>query len=238
MSCSKLGRSGPGCFQGSAPAPQQAAPPLHPNSGLEVSGAGVSILPRPRTGAPGGSGPAGTPRSRTSVLHPRQEQNTQTSRHQVVLMLFFSEVETIQEHGRNDQNVCVYKTLFRPMPLPRNGQEPGGPRAPAGAGYVQRAGQDPRGPPGKPGRGLWPPPPSRGGRPPSVLPTLSHIGSLLTPRAPRARGQTQWSDHPVPSGQVPPAWAWTRRAAPWESRRWTSGLPISLEASGLRWGLS
>lgn len=113
---------------------------LHPNptAASGFLGQVTGTLPTPRTGDPGGSGPAGTPRSRTSVLYPQQEQDMQTTRHQSVLMLFFSEVETIQEHGKNDQNVCVYKTLFRPMPLPRNGQEPGGARA--GGGRLCTAG--------------------------------------------------------------------------------------------------
>lgn len=43
----------------------------------------------------------------------------QNSQHRVVLMLFFSEVETIQEHSRNYQNgLYLYKTLFTPTPLP------------------------------------------------------------------------------------------------------------------------
>ena len=105
VSCSNLERSGPSCFQGAAPAPSagRTSPPTR-----ELP---WGFWGRRRASSPG-RGPEfqealarqERPGPRTSVLCPRRARNTQTSRHQAVLMLFFSEVETVQKHGRNDQN--------------------------------------------------------------------------------------------------------------------------------------
>lgn len=168
----------------------------------------MGILPRPRTGAPGGSALAGTPwvtdeRSLPAAGTGHANQPTPGGSH-VVFLRGGNYTETRQ---KRPERACIKHSQARARP--RDGQEPGRPRAPAaGAAYIQRAGQDPRGP-GRAWAGAVGPS-SCGGRPPSVLPAFSHTGSLLTPRAPEG----QRADPAVrPSGAVQPG-AWSRRPGP------------------------
>lgn len=81
--------------------------------------------------------------------------------------------------------------------------------------------------------------------PPSVPTALGHTHSLLSPRAAesrRAASAVRLSrESPAGLQREPPAWAWawTRRATPWEGRCWASARRrVPLEAPSLRRDLS
>ena len=121
VSCSNLERSGPGCFQGAAPAPQQAAPPPQPDSSLGVSGTGDGHPPQakdqssrrlqPGRNAPG-HGRAFSARSRHGTRKPADTKR---------LSCFFSQRWKLYRNTAETTRMRVYNTLFRPMPLPHDG---------------------------------------------------------------------------------------------------------------------
>lgn len=221
VSCSNLGHSSPCCFQGSALPPSR--PHLHPKptAASGFLGQEMGILPRPRTGAPGGSALAGTPwvtdeRSLPAAGTGHANQPTPGGSH-VVFLRGGNYTETRQ---KRPERACIKHSQARARP--RDGQEPGRPRAPAaGAAYIQRAGQDPRGP-GRAWAGAVGPSTVMRGAPTLCAPRFQpHWQPLDTtcPRGPEGRpgGQTIRCR---PAGCLEPptwAWAWTRCAALWES---------------------
>lgn len=81
------------------------------------------------------------------------------------------------------------------------------------------------------------------GAPPSAPTALGHAHSRLSPRAAESRRAASVvrpaRESPAGVQREPLAWAWTRRAAPWESRCWASARRrVPLEAPSLRRDLS
>lgn len=177
VSCSNLGHSGPCCFQGSAPAPQQTAPPPQPNSGLRVSGAGDGHPPQAedrssRRLRPGrnalGHGRAFSARSRHGTRKPADTRRFSCCFSQR-WKLYRNTAETTRTH--------VYKTLSGPCPSPAMDKNRAGP-GPQRRGRPIYSGQG-RTPEarGEPGRELWAPPSSCGGAHPLCSPLSATLAA-------------------------------------------------------------